>query len=149
MIIYDTEVILNERKKYIFPFFYFFKKDSFFCTISVRDFVGNKLTLVCLFLPRCHLVSRNAGIETLVIFRPVAFLCRFDPLTLCSKLSDIASEFIHLFVLISKMTYPANAHAPLIFALTPCMNKEEVLQEIHDKVECSNRNNKTIRLCRP
>ena len=40
------------------------------------------------------------------------------------------------------MTYPANAHAPLLFALTPCMNKEEVLQEIHHKVECSNLDNK-------
>ena len=100
MIIYDTEVILHEKKNIYFSFFLvFYKKDSFFRTISVRDFVGSKLTLVCPLLPRCHLVSRNAGIETLVIFRPVALLCRFAPLTLRSKHSDIASEFIHLFVL--------------------------------------------------
>ncbi len=61
MIIYDTEVILNEKKNKYFSFFlFFYKKDSFFRTITVRDFVRNKLTLVCLLLPRCHLVSRNA-----------------------------------------------------------------------------------------
>lgn len=100
MIIYDTEVILHEKKNiYIFLFSIFLQERFFFRTISVRDFVGSKLTLVCPLLPRCHLVSRNAGIETLVIFRPVALLCRFAPLTLRSKHSDIASEFIHLFVL--------------------------------------------------
>ena len=36
------------------------------------------------------------------------------------------------------MTYPANSHAPLIFALTPSMNKEHVMKEIHHKVESSN-----------
>ena len=40
------------------------------------------------------------------------------------------------------MTYPANAHVPLIFALTPSMNQENVLKEIHYKVECSNLDNK-------
>jgi hypothetical protein len=63
-------------------------------------------------------------------------------LTLCSKHSDIASEFIHLFVLASKMAYPANANVPLIFDLTPSMNQEDVLKEIHHKVEYSNLDNK-------
>ena len=91
------------------------------------------------YIPYCndvHLACRNAGIETLVIFRPVALLCRFAPLTLRSKHSDIPSEFV------SKMTYPAIAYGPLLFALTPSMNQEDVLKEIHYKVECSNLDNK-------
>ena len=39
------------------------------------------------------------------------------------------------------MTYPANARAPLIFALTPSMNQEDALKEIHYKVDCSNLDN--------
>ena len=49
---------------------------------------------------------------------------------------------MHLFVLISKMTYPANANVPLIVDLTPSMNQGDVLKEIHHKVECSNLDNK-------
>ncbi len=38
MIIYDTEVILNEKKNiYISFFLFFYKKDSFFRTISKRN----------------------------------------------------------------------------------------------------------------
>ena len=40
------------------------------------------------------------------------------------------------------MAYPANANVPLIFDLTPSMNQEDVLKEIHHKVECSNLDNK-------
>ena len=40
------------------------------------------------------------------------------------------------------MAYPANANVPLIFDLTPSMNQEDVLKEIHHKVEYSNLDNK-------
>ena len=97
----------------------------------------DKLTLVCSLLPRGHLISRITGIETLVIFRPVARLCRFASLTLCSNHSDIPSEFI-----VSKMTYPPNTHVILIFALTPSLKQEDELKEIHYKVEYGNLYNK-------
>ena len=40
------------------------------------------------------------------------------------------------------MTYPANAHVPLIFALAPSMNREDALKATHYNVECRNLDNK-------
>ena len=71
MIIYDTEVILNEKKNIFFPFFYFFRKilsfPRFQCEISFRI---NLLWYVSF----CHDVISSA--ETLVL-RPWSF---FDQL---------------------------------------------------------------------